>query len=467
MLNITFHGGAREVTGSCHRVQTEGGTILLDCGMIQGGPERHDRNRARFPFDPTELKAVLLSHAHIDHSGRLPLLVKAGFGGPILATEPTAELCRIMLADSGRIQEEDARWKIKRLRKKGKDSSWVKPLYTEEDALAAVELIRGVDFHRETPLDGVGSVVYHLAGHILGAGIVELRVRRGDEPRRILFSGDLGQDGARLMGSPEPVERPDYLVMESTYGDRLRRDEGDRTEQLFEVIRRTADRGGKVVIPSFAVGRTQEVVARINDLVEGGRISGIPVYVDSPMAAAVTRVFMQHPEVYSQEARRLMRAGDEPLDFPGLHLVTTQQESMEINTLRGPAIIISASGMCTAGRIKHHLAHNISDPRNTVLFVGYQAENSLGRLIQSGTNPVRIFNEWHPVRAEISTIEGFSAHADQGEMLDWYDSLKGVKRGTFLVHGEEEASLSLAEKLRERGKEPVVVPEPSQEFALE
>ncbi len=375
-MNITFHGAAREVTGSCHRIETETGSLLLDCGLIQGGPERHERNRGPFPFSPKDLKAVVLSHAHIDHAGRLPLLVKSGFKGPIFATSPTAELCRIMLADSGRIQEEDARWKIKRLKKKGKDASWVKPLYTEEDALRTLDQIRPVDFHREYEVNGMGTVVYHLAGHILGAGVVELTVGTGADARRILFSGDLGVEGARLLGPPESVQRPDYLLMESTYGNRQREETEDRTEQLFKILERTLDRGGKVIIPSFAVGRAQEVMARINDLVESGRLSGVPVFVDSPMATLVTHVFALHPEAYSEEARRLLRAGDAPLEFPGLQLITAVQDSIEINRHKGPAIIISPSGMCTAGRVKHHLKHNISDPRATILFVGYQAANT-------------------------------------------------------------------------------------------
>lgn len=415
---------------------------------------------------PNDIKAVVLSHAHIDHAGRLPLLVKSGFRGPILATGPTAELCRIMLADSGRIHEEDARWKIKRLRKKGKDASWVTPLYTEDDALRTLDQIKAVDFHQEYEVDGMGTVVYHLAGHILGAGVVELTLGAGDASRRVLFSGDLGVEGARLLGPPESVQRPDYLIMESTYGNRQRVETEDRTEQLFRILERTLDRGGKVVIPSFAVGRAQEVMARINDLVETGRLSGVPVYVDSPMATAATRVFALHPEVYSDEARRLLRTGDKPLEFPGLKMITAVQDSMEINRQKGPAIIISPSGMCTAGRVKHHLKHNISDPRATILFVGYQAAHTLGRHIKEGTNPVRIFSEWFDVKADIETVEGFSAHADLDELLVWYDSLGGVRKQTFLVHGEEEASESLARHLRSRGTEPVVIPDLDQRFPL-
>jgi metallo-beta-lactamase family protein len=465
-MKIAFHGAAREVTGSCHRIETKGGHFLLDCGLIQGGPERHERNRRPFPFSPGEIRAVVLSHAHIDHAGRLPLLVKSGFEGPIFATGPTAELCRIMLADSGRIQEEDAHWKIKRLKKQGKDASWVKPLYTEDDALRTLHQIRPVEFHQEQAVEGLGTVVFHLAGHILGAGVVEIRVRSGGISRKIVFSGDLGVEGARLLGPPEPVARPDYLIMESTYGNRQREETEDRTEQLFRILARTLDRGGKVIIPSFAVGRTQEVMARINDLVEAGRLPGIPVFVDSPMATAVTRVFSMHPEVYSDEAQRLLRAGDAPLEFPGLSMITEVRDSIELNHLEGPAIIISPSGMCTAGRVKHHLKHNLSSPRNTVLFVGYQAVNTLGRLIQDGTSPVRIHGKWLEVRADIERIEGFSAHADLDELLAWYDALGGIGQQTFLVHGEEEAAESLATQLRIRGSETVVAPELDQEFPL-
>ncbi len=465
-VKITFHGAAREVTGSCHRLETEAGNILLDCGMIQGGPERHDRNRRPFPFDPGKIRAVLLSHAHIDHAGRLPLLVRAGFTGPILATEPTTELCRIMLADSGRIQEEDARWKIKRLKKKGKDASWVKPLYTEEDALRTLDFFRPVDFHQEFGIDGMGTATYHMAGHILGAAVVEVNLEEKGSTRKILFSGDLGVHGARLLGPPETVQDPDYLVMESTYGDRRREETADRTEQLFRILHDTLDRGGKVVIPSFAVGRAQEVMARINDLVEAGRLPGIPVFVDSPMATAATQVFEHHPEVYSRAAQRKLRSGDDPLEFPGLRLISTVQESMEINYYKGPAIIVSPSGMCTAGRVKHHLKHNISDPRATILFVGYQAENTLGRLIKEGASPVRIFQDWFDVKAKVEVIEGFSAHADLDELLEWHQGLGQVQRQAFLVHGEEKASESLARDLRARSSEVVVVPELDQTFPL-
>ncbi len=465
-MNITFHGAAHEVTGSCHLIETDAGSLLLDCGMIQGGAERHERNRAPFPFSPGSLDAVVLSHAHIDHSGRLPFLVKSGFKGPIYSTQATYELCKIMLADSGRIQEEDAKWKIKRLQKVGKDASWVTPLYTEDDAFRALDQFKTVDFHEPFDAEGVASVTYHLAGHILGAGVVELTVPHGSETRKVLFSGDLGVEGARLLGPPEFARNPDYLIMESTYGNRRREETEDRTEQLFRILERTLDRGGKVIIPSFAVGRAQEVMARINDLVEAGRLPGIPVFLDSPMATKATKVFAMHPEIYSEEAQDLLHAGDKPLEFPGLKMVTRAQDSMEINRLKGPAIIISPSGMCTAGRVKHHLKHNISDPRATILFVGYQAYGTLGRLIKEGKDPIRIFQTWFDVKADIEVVEGFSAHADLDELLSWYDSVGEVKRQTFLVHGEPEAAESLAAHLRVRGSERVVVPTLGEGFQL-
>jgi metallo-beta-lactamase family protein len=463
-MRISFHGAAREVTGSCHRVAGGGRHILLDCGMIQGGKERHERNREPFPFPADRLSSVILSHAHIDHSGRLPMLCKAGYCGPILATEPTVDLCRILLSDSARIQEEDARWKTKQLRKKGKDASWVKPLYTTEDVDAMLDRFVPVPFDQPHELEDGARVTFSKAGHILGAAIVRLELQDGPDRRTLTFSGDLGVDDARLVGGPRSVPCPDYLILESTYGDRARDDAGDKTERLYEVIDATVNRGGKVVIPSFAVGRTQAILARINDLVEGGRLAGLPVFVDSPMAVAATKVFTMHPNAYSAQARQLLRS-DKPLEFDGLRLTRSVDESKAINQLDGPCVIMSASGMATAGRIKHHLRNNISDPRCTVLFVGYQAHGSLGRVIQQGTDPVRIFGDWFPVKARVETIDGFSAHADQSELLEWYAQLDGLPRCTYVVHGEERAARELASLLKDRFGAEVEVPKRDQTFS--
>ena len=458
-MRISFHGAAREVTGSCHLVETNDARLLLDCGLIQGGKERHERNREPLPFDAKDLTRVILSHAHIDHSGRLALLLKAGYTGSILTTKPTARLLSILLPDSGRIQEEDARWKIKRLQKQGKDARWVTPLYTEDDARAVLERLETVEFDESFDLGGAGTVTFVPAGHILGAAIVDLRLGQGPDQRRLVFSGDLGVHNARLLGPPKTVPSPDYLIMESTYGDRNRGDEGDRTERLFEIVDKTIRRRGKVIIPSFAVGRTQEVLARLNDLVEGGRLKGLRVFVDSPMAVAATRAFSSHPGAYSEAMQDLIDTGDAPLAFDGLSLITSVEDSIALNHSTDPAVIISASGMCTAGRIKHHLKFNISDARNTVLFVGYQAHGSLGRVIQSGTSPVRIFGRWYPANATIDTIEGFSAHADRDELVEWFESSGTPPTQTFVVHGEEDAALSLARTLEQRFDANVTVPQ--------
>ena len=305
-------------------------------------------------------------------------------------------------------------------------------------------------FNEPHDLGGAGTVTFVPAGHILGAAIVDLRCGSGDVARRLVFSGDLGVSDASLLGQPKPVPCPDYLIMESTYGDRNREETADRTELLFTIVEQTMRRKGKVIIPSFAVGRTQEVLTRLDGLVETGRLPGLKVYVDSPMAVAATQAFALHPEAYSPQARQRLEAGDAPLDFAGLQLITRVEDSMALNRSTEPSVIISASGMCTAGRIKHHLKHIISDSKNTVLFVGYQAQRSLGRVIQRGTSPVRIFGDWYPVNARIETIEGFSAHADLDELTSWFESLEGVPRQTFVVHGEEAVAQRFARALTRR-----------------
>jgi metallo-beta-lactamase family protein len=466
-MKISFHGAAREVTGSCHLIETSAGNILLDCGMIQGGRERHARNREPFPFALDDIKWVVLSHAHIDHSGRLPLLVERGYRGPVICTEATERLSKILLPDSGRIQEEDALSARKRRKRRGKDAEWVAPLYTESQALKALERFVAVPFDRWVPLGEAGRLRFHMAGHILGAGIVELELQRDGDPLRLVFSGDLGVPDSRLLSPPASVPTPQVLLMESTYGDRERVEERDRTELLHDVVASTVGRGGKVIIPSFAVGRTQEILARLNDLIESGRLAGVPVYVDSPMAVKATSVFAGSPESWSERARELYRAGDAPLEFPGLELITRVEDSKALNASNTPAVIISASGMCTAGRIKHHLRQTISSARNTVLFVGYQARGTLGNAIQAGMDPVRIHGGWHPVRARIETIQGFSAHADRDELLAWFAGLGGNPQRTYLVHGDADAAVALSAELRARHGADVIVPERGDEFELE
>ncbi len=465
-MRLSFWGAAREVTGSCHLVEAGGLKLLLDCGMIQGGKDRHLRNREDFPFSPGDIDFVLLSHAHIDHSGRLPRLVKSGYPGPIVCSAATRALCGVLLPDAGRIQEEDAAWKIKRLRRKRKDWKWVEPLFTEEDARETLLRLESVPFRQPLPLNDKVSVRFVEAGHILGASIVEVEVRENGAATRLVFSGDLGVPRARLLDSPRSVEPADTLIIESTYGNRVRDPYSNPTEELYEAIRATVSRGGRVIIPAFAVGRTQEILARVNDLVESGRIRNVPVYVDSPMAVEATRIFASHPEAYSERARRSLHAGDKPLEFPGLTLNTSVEGSKALNALKTPAVIISASGMCTAGRIKHHLKHNIGNPACTILFVGYQAQGSLGRIIESGADVVRIFGEWLPVRAQVTSIDGFSAHADRTGLLEWFESLGEHPQQTFVVHGEEQAAVTFADTLLEQYGAPALAPHHGDSFEL-
>ena len=449
-MKISFFGAAREVTGSCHLLETDGAKILLDCGLYQGGSERHARNREPFPFKADEIDCVLLSHAHIDHCGRLPLLKRAGYTGPVITTSATLELCEILLRDSAHIQEEDAKWKIKRLRKHGQDASWVQPLYTVAEAEDTLTLFESVPYQQRVPLTNGVSVTFYDAGHILGSSLVEVTFSKGSV-RRLLFTGDLGAENSRLLRSPTTsLQCPDVLVMETTYGNRVRDHQEDVTEYLEDIIMATHARGGNVVIPSFAVGRTQELLARMNDLVENHRIPEIPTYVDSPMAVAATDVFRRHDEAFSGAMRSLLKSGDDPLQFPGLRLTQSVEESKEINESPEPCIIISASGMCDAGRIKHHLVHNLGRPECTVLFTGYQARSSLGHRIQQGEETVRIFGEMHDVKARVRTLHGLSAHADREGLLDWFTQLGGCPGHTFLVHGEEQSSLDFQEALEKR-----------------
>jgi metallo-beta-lactamase family protein len=431
-------------------LEVEGTRILLDCGLYQGGSERHERNRQPFAFDPRQIDYCILSHAHIDHCGRLPLLKRAGFAGPVITTAATVELCQILLPDSAHIQEEDAHWKTKRLRKEGKDASWVQPLYTVAEAEDTLTVFESVPYDQRVPLRNGLSVTFRDAGHIIGSSIVDLQLPSPRGLRRLVFTGDLGGTNARLLHDPTTVTRPDVLLMETTYGNRVRDTAEDVTQGLEDLITATHARGGNVVIPSFAVGRTQELLARLNDLVEHNRIPPLPVYVDSPMAVAATRVFRGHDEGFSPAMHALIEAGDDPLKFPGLQFTRSVDESKQINASTQPAVIISASGMCDAGRIKHHLVHNLGRRESTILFAGYQASGTLGDRLQRGENRVRIFGEMHSVNARVRTLHGLSAHADREGLLNWFSALGGCPEHTFLVHGEEQASLDFQKTLEKR-----------------
>jgi len=446
-MRIQFCGAAGEVTGSCHYLEAGGLKLLLDCGLFQG-QDRHQRNREPLPFIPSKLDFVILSHAHIDHIGRLPLLHRQGCEATVLGTHPTVQLAEVMLLDSAHLQEEDAKWKKKRLTRRGEDASWVQPLYTCEDAEACATLLQGVEYEETIDLNDRVTVRFREAGHILGSAIIELTVKENATSRRLIFSGDIGVRDAPILRDPELVDRADILLMESTYGDRLHLDVDRRCELLRDAIRDTVNRGGKVIMPSFAVGRTQEILYEINNLFEAREAPRVPVYVDSPMAIAVTRILLQHPEVYDEETRSLIAAGERPFQFPEVHMVQSVEESKALHHIRTPCIIIAGSGMCTGGRIKHHLHNNIDNPTHTVLFVGYQAVGTLGRAIRDGAHTVRIFGEPHPVRAEVRSIDGFSAHADRDGLLWWFEGIKAKPKKTFLIHGDPEALTALQTQLQ-------------------
>jgi metallo-beta-lactamase family protein len=452
-IRLHFYGAAQTVTGSQFLLEVNGRRLLLECGLFQGHrAEAYERNRT-FPFDPEQVHAVLLSHAHIDHSGNLPNLVRQGFTGPIYATAATIDLANVMLRDSAHIQEDD----IAFLRRK-KHTNQLEPIYTLEDVLEVLPLFRSVPYQRPfEPLPGV-RVEFVEAGHMLGSAAIRLEVEDGKRRVRLWFSGDIGRPNLPLLRDPVLPSPSDYLIMESTYGHKQHRDPQAAYEELRETVRRTAARQGKVIVPAFAVGRTQELVYDLNQMVQKGEIPPLPVYVDSPLAVDASAVFRQHVECFDEETRRFILESRHPaLDFEHLHYVRSVEESKQLNERPGPMIIISASGMAENGRILHHLRNNIGDPRNTILIVSWQAPHTLGRRLADREPQVRIFGETYEVRAEVVTIGGFSAHAGQDFLVPY--ALAARAKKTFLVHGEPEAAHALQEQLRLHGLEQVFYPQ--------
>lgn len=462
MTRLTFHGGAGEVTGSMYLLEAAGARILLDAGLFQGRRAETREKNAHLPVDARRLDGVILSHAHIDHAGRLPLLVNQGFHAPIYATPGTRDLSAVMLPDAAHIQEKDAAF----LERRGRRGAESEPLYTIADAVAVQDLIVALPYRRVHHLRKHMAFEFTDAGHILGSASVDLRITEGPG-HRLVFSGDIGRRDLPIIRDPDPPSGAvDTLIIESTYANRDHESVEGAESRLGALVRRVAGRGGKILIPAFAVGRTQELVFSLHRLFRGGGIPGIPIYVDSPMAVDATAVFRLHPELFDR-TERMIDTTTALFDFPLVRYVRDVEESKRLNSLPGPAVIISASGMAESGRILHHLANHLGDPRCLVLFVGFQAEHTLGRRIQEGQRTVRVFGEEVERRCEVETISGYSAHADRAGLRDWLRRLGGPVRRAFVVHGEAEALQAMAVLLSEEGVPRVHVPEPGQSFDLE
>ena len=466
-IKLVFLGAAQNVTGSQYRVEASNVRLLVDCGLYQ---ERKFRNRnwAPFPFRPDTIDAVLLTHAHIDHSGLLPKLVREGFQGRIFCTDATADIAQIMLMDSAKIQEEDAKHKRRRHEREGRKGPYPEiPLYTVDDAKACCSLLSPVRYGELIPIgDGVAAT-FHDAGHVLGSSMISVTVSQGGETRKLLFSGDVGRWNKPILRDPTLFHEADYVLVESTYGDRLHDDSETAGNQLADIINSATRTRGNIVVPSFALERAQEVLYYLNKLLMERRIPHLMVFLDSPMAASITDVFRNHPDLYDRDMLELIQQGNSPFDFPGLTIVRSIDQSKAINNITGSAMIIAGSGMCTGGRIKHHLVSNISRAECTILFVGYQAIGTLGRQIVDGAQEVRIMGQKHPVRARVAQIHGLSAHADRDELLRWLSGLHSPPRRVFVVHGEPETTAKFADFLRERTGWEIAIPQYGEEITLD
>ena len=449
MIKVTCLGAAGSVTGSNYLIEnSKGKKILVDCGLFQGGREMEKRNWMEWGFDPREIDALILTHAHIDHSGRIPRLVKDGFKGKIITSPPTAELCQIMLLDSAHVQEMDAEWQSRKNHRQGKKG--ILPLYNTEDAQKSLNYLSPVERDRVVTMDSGIKFRLRNAGHILGSSLVELWIADADREVKLVFSGDLGNQNQLIVKEPHEVIDADFLFVESTYGNRLHRSFDDSKAELLEAIRYAVSNNEKVIIPAFAMERTQEILYLLGEFSRDGSLPNIPVYLDSPLAIKATEIFRKNKGYYDEEARAIVEQGFDPFDMPNLTFTPTTEASIAINEKPGPAIIVAASGMCTAGRIKHHLKHNLWRPGASIIIVGFQAQGTTGRKIVDGEKSVKIFREDVAVKAKVFTIGGFSAHADQAGLLEWVGNLSQSKPRVFLVHGEPTAAQVLAEKIEER-----------------
>lgn len=475
-MNITFLGATKMVTGSNFLVEGAGKKFLVDCGMYQGKATDEMENEAPFLYDVNDIDFMLLTHAHIDHSGRIPKLYNEGFRGKVYATKATCDLCSIMLPDSGHIQEQENEWKNNKRKRKGEKQK--PPLYTAEDATKCLEIFQPVKYDEIIDIDENIHVRFNDAGHMLGSAIIEVWVSENGKTTKAVFTGDLGNNDIPLLASPTMIDDADYLIMESTYGDRLHLRNDEKAETFLDIVSETLDNGGTVVIPSFAVGRTQEILYELNMIKEERskdekfqeeyeKLMKAPVYVDSPLAISATEIFKENEDLFDDETKEIMKRGDNPLEFSGLKFTRTADESKALNESEEPAIIISASGMCEVGRIKHHLKHNIWNPNSTILFVGYQAPGTLGRTIVDGAKKVKIFGEEFSVKARIEYIEGYSGHADQEWLLNFIYSFIKKPKHIFLVHGEPNGQLVLKNKIVESTEIPVTIPNFGEKYTLD
>ena len=473
-MNITFLGATKTVTGSNFLVEGAGKKFLVDCGLFQGQAADEWENEEDFQFDVNEIDFMILTHAHIDHSGRIPKLYKDGYRGKVYATKATCDLCAIMLPDSGHIQEMETEWKNRKRLRKGE--SLKEPIYDVQTALMSLELFEPSRYDQLIEIDDNIHIRFNDAGHMLGSAIVEVWIKENGENKKIVFTGDLGNNDIPLLSEPTMIEDADYLVMESTYGDSHHMRNDQKAEIFVDIVSETIRNGGTVVIPSFAVGRTQEILFELNKIKEQTTdpnflrkyeiLMHTPVYVDSPLAISATEVFQENMELFDENTQELIKSGDNPLEFPGLRFTRTAQESKELNEDDTPSIIISASGMCEVGRIKHHLKHNIWNPKNTILFVGYQAPGTLGRKIVDGAKTVKIFGEEISVNARVEYIEGYSGHADQEGLLNFVYSFTKKPEHIFLVHGEPEGQKVLKQKITETTQIPVTIPDFGEKYDL-
>ena len=473
-MKVTFLGATKTVTGSNFLVEGAGKKFLVDCGMYQGSAADEYENEAPFLFNVDEIDFMLLTHAHIDHSGRIPKLYNEGYRKDVIATKATCDLCSIMLPDSGHIQEMEAEWKNRKRERKGEDP--VPPIYTAEDAAKSLEIFKPVQYNEIVDIDENIKARFNDAGHMLGSSIIEVWITENGETKKIVFTGDLGNNDIPLLSPPTMISDADYLVMESTYGNRLHMRNDDKAEIFLNVVYETLEKGGTVVIPSFAVGRTQEILFELNKIKEKKhdeefykkykKLMSIPVYVDSPLAISATEVFKENMNLFNEETQAIINEGDNPLDFPGLKFTRTAEESKALNESEESSIIISASGMCEVGRIKHHLKHHLWEPNSTILFVGYQAPGTLGRKLVDGEKKVKIFGEEIAVNARIEYIEGYSGHADQEWLMNFVYSFTTPPKHIFLVHGEPEGQVVLKQKLEENTNIPITIPDYGETYQL-